>query len=124
MSKDKAPTTAEEATDHAREAAVEDHIAFADDTIAAQLDEQVQVICRELREIMGMRPAKRPAWIADCMTVGGLVSFLQDDPMDTEQTARHIEALSKRLSIPLDRTMRIVDAALLLRGKTTKHNAS
>jgi hypothetical protein len=119
MNKNEPPNTPEEALAHVREAATEGRVTLADDTIVAQLDEQVQVIYRELREIIGLRHAKRPAWIADCMTVGGLVSFLQDDPTDTEQTARHIGALAQSLAIPLDRTMKMVDAAILLQGKTS-----
>ena len=67
----KKPATPAEALAAIQQAAAEGCIEFGSDTFAAQLDEQIQAIFRELRDVMGLPPPKRPVWIADSVTVGG-----------------------------------------------------
>jgi hypothetical protein len=108
--------TPEEALTDIKEAASEGHIAFADDTLAASLNAEVQRIFVSIHTILKGCPPKRCLWASDGTTIGFTLPWDGEGQVTPEAHAAVAKA-ADQLGIDMKANDLFIDAALRLRSK-------
>lgn len=111
------PKTPEDALRAIQEAAKSGDIKFASDELAAQYDEEIQVIFTTLFTALKGRAPKRPIWVADGQTVGVVLDWTKETGYSPE-SHEALKTASAQLGIELTPKTVWEDAAAALRAKS------
>jgi len=112
------PKTSDEALAQIKEAAAAGRMRFADDTVNATLDDEIQQIFVAIRMAVAGQPPKRPLWTADGTSLSAVLP-LDDDGHVTPEGHEAVARASVDLGIPLSSKDLWRDAALRLREKSS-----
>lgn len=106
----------EEALTHIKAAAAEGIIRFGDDSLTAQLDEEIQTIFEAIRAAKGQPRSKRGLWTADRQQIAWVLEWDENGKVLSEEHEAVCRA-GKDLGIELSADDVWEDAALRLRYK-------